>query len=85
MEFKLSQHAEEKLKQRGIDRTQIEAVLNTPQQVLDEDGMKVYQSKLVRASGKTQLLRVILAHKANPPVVVTAYWTDQISKYWRNP
>ena len=83
MEFKLSQHAEEKLKQRGIKRTQIEAVLNAPQQILDEDGKKVYQSKLERVSGKTHLLRIVVASLANPPVVVTAYWTDQIDKYWR--
>ena len=62
----------------------LESVLKHPQQIASErGGMKAYQSKLDFESGKIFLLRAIIDDSVDPPVVVTAYRTSKINKYWR--
>lgn len=86
MKFRLSRHAEEELLHRRIPRDLVEEVLAHPQQVIDErQGMKAYQSRVEFPEGRLFLLRVIVSDSARPPVVVTAYRTRKIAKYWRQP
>ena len=86
MRYRLSQHARQELERRGISLSQLESVLNHPQQVIpDRRGRKVYQSQVDRGDGKIVLLRVIVLEDADRFVVVTAYRTTRIRKYWREP
>lgn len=62
--------------------TLVQSVLESPEQVVQEKGMNVYQSR-VEIGGKTQLLRVIVNDRTNPIIVITVYPTSQINKYWR--
>jgi hypothetical protein len=39
----------------------------------------------VEIGAKRYLLRVMVNETVNPPVVVTAYRTSKITKYWRKP
>jgi hypothetical protein len=43
-----------------------------------------FQSQ-VEIGAKRYLLRVMVNETVNPPVVVTAYRTSKITKYWRKP
>ena len=46
--------------------------------------MKAYQSKC-EISGKLFLVRIMLDDSVDPAVVVTAYRTTKIGKYWEKP
>ena len=59
-------------------------MLNHPQQVVpDRKGRTVYQSQVDRGDGKMVLIRVIVVENADAVLVVTAYRTTRIHKYWR--
>jgi len=63
----------------------LEAVLEKPDQVVRERGaVKAYQSKC-EIGGKMFLLRVMVDDSVDPAVVVTAYRTTKIEKYWGKP
>jgi uncharacterized DUF497 family protein len=86
MRYRLSQHARQELERRGISLAQLESVLNHPQQVVpDRKGRTVYQSQIDRGDGKMVLLRVIVIGDADGVLVVTAYRTMRVEKYWRQP
>ncbi len=84
MRYRLSRHAQQELERRGISLPQLESVLNRPQQVIpDKRGRKIYQSQIDRGDGKMVLIRAIVVGDADDVVVVTAYRTTRIHKYWR--
>lgn len=84
MRFEISRHALDESNRRGIARHILESVLNNPGQIVDSYGeKKAYQSKIVFGSGKIYLVRVIVKEYADHAVVVTAYRTSKIEKYWR--
>ena len=69
---------------RKIPRTFVESALENPQQIVSETtGRKTYQSILDFDGGKKYLLRIIVDDSVVPAVVVTAYKTSKIDKYWR--
>ncbi|MBI3986444.1 MAG: DUF4258 domain-containing protein [Lentisphaerae bacterium] len=83
MRFDYSRHAEEELTRRGIARATADAVLRSPGQIVFERApRKAYQSK-VDLGGRMFLVRLIVDESTHPAVVVTAYRTSKIAKYWR--
>ena len=85
MRFHFSKHVNEELERRKIPRALIDQVLQAPEQKVPEvDDITCYQSR-VEIGGKLNLLRVMVNETANPPVVVTVYRTNKISRYWRKP
>ena len=86
MRYRLSQHARQELERREISLAQLESVLNHPQQIIpDRKGRMVYQSQVDRGDGKIVLIRAIVVGDVDDVVVVTAYRTTRIHKYWRQP
>lgn len=84
MRYKISRHADEEMKRRGIPLNFVESVIENPQQIVDEYGSKkAYQSKIDFGKGKMYLLRVIINDTVDPKMVVTVYRTSKIQKYWR--
>ena len=83
MNFELSAHAQEGLVERNISLQLLQLVLDTPEQIFEESGLKVYQSRYPADNGKTYLLRIFVNDRVNPVRVVTVYKTSKISKYWR--
>lgn len=84
MNFELSSHAQAELTNRNIPRQVVELILDSPGQILEEDGLKVYQGQFTATSGKIYLLRVFINDQVNPVKVVTVYRTSKIKKYWRD-
>ncbi|PYV21778.1 MAG: hypothetical protein DMG24_18635 [Acidobacteria bacterium] len=85
MKYRLSEHARQEIERRGIPLALLETVLEKPDQVVPERGVaKAYQSKC-EIRGKMFLLRVIVDDSVAPAVVVTAYRTTKIEKYWGKP
>ena len=75
----------QEIERRRIPLTLLEAVLEKPAQVVPERGVvKAYHSKC-EIGGRMFLLRVIVDDSVDPAVVVTAYRTTKIEKYWGKP
>ena len=84
MNIELSNHAKEELTSRGIPLKVVELILDSPEQILEEDGLKVYQGRFTGANDKMYLLRIFINDQVDPTKVVTVYRTSKIKKYWRN-
>ncbi len=75
--------AKKKSEQRGIWEDWIKETINSPEQVVEGyGGRKVAHRKYILGD-KEYLLRVIYEEKEELYVVVTAYRTSQIDRYWR--
>jgi hypothetical protein len=79
--FILSPHAEEKIIQRQISLKILQDILNNPEQILEEDGLKVYQGTFVAINNKTYLLRIYINDLVEPQKIVTLYVTSKLRKY----
>lgn len=83
MNFELSPHVYERLEERNIPLQVLKLVLEAPQQVLIQgDGTKAYQSKVLIGNNKTYLLRVFVNDSVDPIRVKSLYLTSKIDKYW---
>jgi len=86
MNFRFSNHALEEMKKRKVPISFVEAILENPQQTLQQDEeITIYQSQMDFGTGKFYLLRVFINTTVDPAVIVTVYRTSQIKKHWRNP
>ena len=81
MNFEFSKHASEQMQQRHISITIAKKVLANPDQILTENGKKIYQS-LVAIAGKNYLIRIFVNSLKHPNLVITVYKTSKISKYY---
>ncbi len=83
MTYRLSKHARQEIERRRIPLALLEAVIARPDQVITEKAaVKAHQSRC-EIGGKMFLLRVLVDDSVEPAVVVTAYRTTKIEKYWR--
>ena len=85
MNFRLSRHAEWEMARRGIPLALVQAVMDHPEQrSIDEShpGRWIHQSRLRFEDGKMYLLRVVVDEDEQPPMIITAYRTSKIEKYW---
>lgn len=85
MDFRLSRHAQWEMARRGIPLALVQAVMERPEQrLIDESqaGRWIHQSRLRFEDGKIYLLRVVVGEDDVSPVVITAYRTSKIEKYW---
>jgi hypothetical protein len=75
--------AQRKAERRGIKKEWIEdAVINPLQVVAGYGGRKVAHKKFL-IDNKEYLLRVVYEEAEEICIVVTAYITSQISRYWK--
>jgi hypothetical protein len=82
----LTDHAVAEARRRGIRDETVFAVATTPEQRLSaHSNREVRQSRAIDpASGRLQLIRVIVDLGEDRDTVVTAYRTSKVRKYWRN-
>ena len=81
MNFSLSHHAEQKIIQRDISLKILQEILNNPEKIVEEDGLKVYQGTFVAINNKTYLLRIYINDLVEPQKLVTVYVTSKLRKY----
>jgi uncharacterized DUF497 family protein len=78
-------HAQRRLQERGIDVAEVEDVIRRPDQLLADakyPGRWVAQRRV--GTDRPALLRVVYADiGGGEVVVVSAYRTTQIARYWR--
>jgi len=72
-----------KIGRRKVTQQWVEETVNHPDQVVGGyGGRKVRQKKYI-VNGKEMLLRVVVHEEKERLVVITAYLTSQIKRYWR--
>ena len=82
MDIEYIPHATNKIKRRDLSPALIEQTLQNPNQRIEADkGRKIAQSKIERA-GTEYLLRIIYEETPGKLLVITAYLTNKIEKYW---
>ena len=63
----------------------VEETLRAPEQVVEGHDGRLVAQKHTMLHGKDGLLRVVYEEATTAFVVVTAYFTTDIARYWRNP
>jgi len=81
---RFSDHARLEIVRRDIPFEIVERVVNSPEQFVPEHGGLVARQSRVEFDGKPYLVRVIVAEQPDASVVVTAYRTSKVGKYWRS-
>ena len=81
--FRYSDHALTNLKDREIDRAEVDATLSNPKaKEAGQEGRQIYMRLYHDAAlEKEMLLRVIVEETESELVVITVYKTSQIKKY----
>ena len=74
------------MKRRGLSEADIVEVLVQPEQMVEmRPGRFVYQRRQFDAkTGRTYLLRVVVDIVGDEGIIVTAYRTRKVAKYWRD-
>jgi Domain of unknown function (DUF4258) len=82
----LTEHAIGEARRRGISEATILEVATTPEQRIQvRPDREIKQSRVIdAASGKLQLVRVVVDRRAGDETVVTVYRTSKVRKYWRD-
>jgi len=75
--------AQKKMARRGIPESQVEETLATSEQVVEGYGGRRVAQKRIIIQGKERLLRVVYEETEAALVVVTAYFTSDIARYWK--
>jgi hypothetical protein len=81
---RFSDHARLEIVRRDIPFEVVEQVLSSPEQSVPEHGGLVARQSRVELEGRQYLVRVIVAEQPDASVVVTAYRTSRVGKYWRS-
>lgn len=81
--YHITEHVRQEMARRIISEDIVNAVMTSPEQILDtHSGRKIYQSK-VSFGDKLYLIRVVVEER-DPTAVITVYRTSKVDKYWRN-
>ncbi|MFH1224397.1 MAG: DUF4258 domain-containing protein [Candidatus Diapherotrites archaeon] len=74
-------HAEEQIRERGLDREIIEQTLLAPEQILDSKKNRKIAQKIFTIGRFKFLVRVIYVVENSDFVVISAYRTTRVWKY----
>ena len=67
---------------RGISIVIAENILQSPQQIINEDGKRIFQSIVNFENEGEYLVRIFVNTIKEPNLVITAYRTSKIDKYY---
>jgi hypothetical protein len=79
MNFRLSEHAVKRLRQRGIEITWIERAITDPARTENDESDPSLAHALIAVPERSfRVLRVIYNETIDPAVVVTAYFDEMV-------
>ncbi|MFQ5811058.1 MAG: DUF4258 domain-containing protein [Armatimonadota bacterium] len=80
----ITNHARFELHRRGIPEEDVREVALAPEQVVFSSKRREVRQSRVHGpvTGRTMLLRVVVEKREGTLVVVTAYKTSKMDKYW---
>jgi len=70
--------------QREIPESWVREALANPEQIVSGHRGRRVAQKRITTGGKERLLRVVYEEEEGVFIVVTAYLTSDISRYWKN-
>lgn len=76
--------ARSKMDRRGIPESWVREALRSPDQVVEGHGGRLVAQERRRIRRKERLLRVVFEETRDKYVVITAYLTSDIKRYWRD-
>ncbi|MBN2472887.1 MAG: DUF4258 domain-containing protein [Anaerolineae bacterium] len=83
MLVRLTRHAEKQIVVRRLDRDQVIAVALNPEQIVEAVGEHPVAQSQIEYAGQKALLRVVFHDNVDVRLIITAYPTTQIDKYWQ--
>ncbi|MEW6447264.1 MAG: DUF4258 domain-containing protein [Bacillota bacterium] len=84
MRVRFTAHAAKQLVERGLSKDAVLEILVAPGQVIQQEtGISVFQRRYAE-EGKEYLVRVAARLEGSGWVVLTAYKTSKVQKYWRD-
>lgn len=83
MAIKIIPLATKKIKLRKISNDMLTETIKHPDQIVEGYGGRTVYQKIYNVGNKRKLLRLVCEKEGNDTIVVTAYLTSQIKKYWR--
>lgn len=83
MTTKIIPLASKKIKLRKISKAMLTGTIKKPDQVVEGYGGRIIYQKIYNIKNKRKLLRIVCEKENNNIIVVTAYLTSQIKRYWR--
>ncbi len=69
---------------RGIPESWVGEALKSPDQVVEGHGGRLVAQQRRRIGGKERFLRVVFEETQDKYVVITAYLTSDIKRYWKD-
>jgi len=81
MNINFSKHALAQMSLRHISLTDAINVLESPDQIIEEEGKKIFQSVFLE-NNKPYLIRIFVNIQKIPNLVITVYKTSKIDKYY---
>lgn len=82
IEIEITPYAKRKAKRRGISEKVIKETVTSPGQRVKGHGHREVAQRKYRLDDSEYLLRVVYEQTKNTYVVVTAYVTSEIERYW---
>jgi hypothetical protein len=76
--------ARRKMERRGIPESWVDEVLRSADQVVEGHGGRLVAQQRRRIRRKEKLLRVVFEETQDKYVVITAYLTSDIKRYWKD-
>ena len=76
--------AKRKMARRGIPESWVGEALRSPEQVVEGHGSRWVAQQRRRVRRRERLLRVVFEETEDKYVVITAYLTTDIKRYWRD-
>jgi|TARA_Y100000310_G_scaffold313469_1_gene361872 hypothetical protein len=84
MNIKIIPLAAKKIKLRKITNDIINETIKSPDQTVKGYGDRAVKQKIYNIDNKDKLLRVVCEKEGKDTIVVTAYLTSQVKKYWKS-
>jgi len=84
VEIKIIPLAAKKIDLRKISTGMLNEAIKQPDQTVEGYGGRVVKQKIYIINNKKKLLRVVCEKNGKDTIIVTAYLTSQIKKYWRS-
>lgn len=81
--FEIIPIAKKKLERRGIPQEWVEETINSPDQIVDGYGDRRVAQKKYLIHEKEYLLRIVYEESEGIQIVLTAYLTSQVKRYWK--
>lgn len=82
MEIRLTRHAELQLQERNLSGAQVVAIATQPEQIIEEAGVPLIAQSRVMIDSQLYLIRVAFRDENNIRIVIAAYRTSKLEKYW---